>query len=65
MLMTVNVLQIERDTVAEKFGAPPESAKTRSMVEERLLQAEQDNGEKLTVDWRGQPRHLNVISMPV
>jgi len=65
MLITVNVLQIEREPVAEKFGAPPESAKTRSMVEERLLQAQQDNGEKMTVEWRGQPLHMNVISMPV
>ncbi|WP_214415273.1 ParB/RepB/Spo0J family partition protein [Sphaerisporangium fuscum] len=35
------------------------------MVEERLKQAMSEDGAKITVDWRGEPRHLYVISMPV
>lgn len=35
------------------------------MVEERLAQAEKEDGEKLTVEWRGERIHLRVISMPV
>ncbi|MEU4735003.1 MULTISPECIES: ParB N-terminal domain-containing protein [Streptomyces] len=48
-----------------KFGVPPEGERIRSMVEERLKQAMADNGAKVTVDWRGEQKHLNVISMPV
>ncbi|WP_433053163.1 hypothetical protein [Dactylosporangium sp. CS-033363] len=47
------------------FGVPPEGERIRSMVEERLRQAITENGAKVTVDWRGQPRHLDVIAMPV
>ncbi|MCA2218428.1 transcriptional regulator [Jidongwangia harbinensis] len=47
------------------FGAPPESENIRSLVEERLKQVMADNGAKVTVDWRGEQRHLHVISMPV
>ncbi|MFD3354496.1 ParB N-terminal domain-containing protein [Streptomyces fradiae] len=48
-----------------KFGVPPEGERIRSIVEERLKQAMADNGAKVTVDWRGEQKHLNVISMPV
>lgn len=48
-----------------KFGVPPEGDKIRSLVEERLRQAMAENGAKITVDWRGEQRHLHVISMPV
>ncbi|MFI0927173.1 transcriptional regulator [Streptomyces sp. NPDC021012] len=48
-----------------KFGVPPEGERIRSMVEERLKQAMADNGAKVTVDWRGEQKHLSVISMPV
>ncbi|WP_231369871.1 transcriptional regulator [Arthrobacter sp. 135MFCol5.1] len=34
------------------------------MVEERLAEAQATNGEKITIEWRGQQRHLYVISMP-
>ncbi|PPK90792.1 hypothetical protein CLV92_12418 [Kineococcus xinjiangensis] len=48
-----------------KFGVPPQGAAIRSMVEERLQQARVDQGAKVTVDWRGQQKHLDVIAMPV
>jgi hypothetical protein len=46
------------------FGVPPEGSTVQSIVEERLRQALKENGEKLTVEWRGQPSHLSVISVP-
>ncbi|MFD7095891.1 ParB/RepB/Spo0J family partition protein [Streptomyces xanthophaeus] len=51
--------------MAVKFGVPPEGERIRSMVEERLKQAMADNGAKVTVEWRGEQKHLSVISMPV
>ncbi|WP_411107155.1 transposase [Streptomyces sp. cmx-4-9] len=51
--------------MAVKFGVPPEGERIRSMVEERLRQAMADNGAKITVEWRGEQKHLSVISMPV
>ncbi|MFC9618524.1 transcriptional regulator [Streptomyces sp. NPDC056930] len=50
--------------MAAKFGVPPEGEKIRSLVEERLVQARDENGAKVTVEWRGQQKHLDVISMP-
>jgi hypothetical protein len=47
------------------FGTPPEGDRIRSLVEERLRQVMADNGAKVTVDWRGEQRHLHVIAMPV
>jgi len=51
--------------MAVRFGVPPEGAKIRSLVEERLKQAMSEDGAKVTVDWRGGQKHLYVISMPV
>ncbi|WP_111832671.1 ParB/RepB/Spo0J family partition protein [Actinomadura madurae] len=51
--------------MAVNFGVPPEGAKIRSLVEERLKQAIAEDGAKVTVDWRGEQKHLYVISMPV
>ncbi|MGW2476565.1 transcriptional regulator [Streptomyces sp. NPDC001665] len=51
--------------MAVKFGVPPEGERIRSMVEERLRQAMAENGAKVTVEWRGEQKHLSVISMPV
>lgn len=51
--------------MAVRFGVPPEGERIRSLVEERLRQATSEDGAKLTVDWRGEQRHLRVISMPV
>jgi ParB-like chromosome segregation protein Spo0J len=51
--------------MAAKFGVPPQGEKNRSLVEDRLKQAMSEGGAKVTVDWRGEQRHLLVISMPV
>ncbi|MEV4176697.1 ParB/RepB/Spo0J family partition protein [Nonomuraea sp. NPDC049709] len=51
--------------MAVRFGVPPEGEKIRTLVEERLKQAMAEDGAKVTVDWRGEQRHLYVISMPV
>ncbi|MEW2393735.1 transcriptional regulator [Streptomyces venezuelae] len=51
--------------MATKFGVPPEGEKVRSLVDERLKQAMAENGAKISVEWRGEQRHLHVISMPV
>ncbi|GGX44931.1 ParB/RepB/Spo0J family partition protein [Streptomyces fructofermentans] len=51
--------------MAVKFGVPPEGERIRPMVEERVKQAMAENGAKVTVEWRGEQKHLSVISMPV
>lgn len=51
--------------MAAKFGVPPQAEKIHSLVEERLKQAMNEGGAKVTVDWRGEQKHLHVISMPV
>ncbi|WP_130797059.1 ParB/RepB/Spo0J family partition protein [Streptomyces otsuchiensis] len=48
-----------------KLGVPPEGDTIRTLVEERLSQAIADNGAKVTLEWRGEQKHLHVISMPV
>lgn len=47
-----------------RSDVPPQAEDIRSMVEERLAEALATNGEKITIEWRGQQRHLYVISMP-
>jgi hypothetical protein len=51
--------------MATGAGSPPEGEKIRAIVKERLVQAEAEDGEKLTIEWRGAPSHRRVISMPV
>lgn len=51
--------------MSANFGTPPEGDNIRSLVNERLKQVVAENGAKVTVDWRGEQRHLHVISMPV
>jgi len=48
-----------------EFGIPPKGAETRELSEERLNQAMADDGAKVTIDWRGEQKHLYVISVPV
>lgn len=49
-----------------QFGMPPEADNMRLMVAERVRVAKQEpGGAKVTVDWRGEQKHLYVISMPV
>ncbi|WP_050511822.1 ParB N-terminal domain-containing protein [Streptomyces rimosus] len=47
------------------FGVPPEGENIRSLVEQRLRQAVKEDGAKVSVEWRGEQKHLNVISLPV
>ncbi|WP_068063406.1 transcriptional regulator [Nocardia xishanensis] len=49
------------------FGFPPNAAATRSKVEQRLKELHANNGvaETLRVEWRGEPLHVEVISMPL
>lgn len=51
--------------MASKFGVPPEGENIRTMVMERVAVAREEDGAKVTVDWRGQQKHLIVITMPV
>lgn len=51
--------------MAANFGVPPEGERIRALVAERLKQAMADDGAKVTVDWRGEQKHLYVISTPV
>ncbi|MEV6065566.1 transcriptional regulator [Nocardia sp. NPDC052001] len=49
------------------FGVPPNAAETRRLVEERLKEQHSSAGvaETLTVEWRGGPRHVEVIDVPL
>jgi hypothetical protein len=51
--------------MGSNFGVPPEGDNVRSLVEQRLKQALTEAGAKVTVEWRGEQRHLDVITMPV
>lgn len=47
------------------FGIPPRGQEIKAVIDQRLRQAMSETGAKITIDWRGEPRHLYVISMPV
>jgi len=47
------------------FGIPPKGEEIRQIISQRLKQAMVEDGAKVTIDWRGEQRHLYVISMPV
>ncbi|MCU1684632.1 MAG: hypothetical protein JWQ81_5371 [Amycolatopsis sp.] len=53
--------------VTTDYGRPPRAAENQSLVETRLKEALGADGarETLTVDWRGQPAHFDVIHLPV
>lgn len=46
------------------YGVPPQGEQIRATIQERLDEAVSANGEKITIEWRGQQKHLYVISMP-
>ncbi|MUM31873.1 ParB N-terminal domain-containing protein [Mycolicibacterium sp. CBMA 361] len=48
-----------------RFGIPPKGEEIKNVINQRLKQAMTEDGAKVTIDWRGEPRHLYVISMPV
>jgi len=47
------------------FGIPPKGEEIRQIISQRLKQAMNEDGARVTIDWRGEQRHLYVISMPV
>lgn len=47
------------------FGIPPKGEEIQAVISQRVKQTMTEDGAKVTVDWRGEPRHLYVISMPV
>ncbi|MCG3135936.1 MAG: hypothetical protein HMLKMBBP_03712 [Planctomycetes bacterium] len=51
--------------MTSSFGLPPASDKFRTLVKDRRDEARDADGEKVTIEWRGQPTHLYVISVPV
>lgn len=46
------------------YVLPPERDSIKEMVNARLCDAIDSDGERLTVEWRGGTKHLHVISMP-
>lgn len=47
------------------FGLPPRADEIKDLISTRLKQAMNDESAKVTIDWRGEQRHLYVISMPI
>lgn len=58
---------IKEILVGKEFGRPPLAEENRTLIEQRLREIESGNGvrETLTVEWRTQPLHVEVIDMPV
>jgi hypothetical protein len=51
--------------MATGYETPPQGEQVSTMVQERLAEAVKANDEKVTIEWRGQQKHLYVISMPI
>src|SRR3954466_8521853 len=47
------------------FGIPPQGEEIKAVITQRLRQAMSEDGAKVTIEWRGEAKHLYVISMPV
>lgn len=47
------------------FGIPPKGDEIKQIIQQRLRQALAEEGAKVSIDWRGEQKHLYVISMPV
>ena len=47
------------------YGIPPRGPQISEIVKGQIDEAMRSNGEKITIEWRGQPKHLYVISMQV
>ncbi|SDI38278.1 hypothetical protein SAMN05421505_14726 [Sinosporangium album] len=52
---------------ATDFGSPPRADENRSLIEQRVREAlgTSEVRESLTIEWRGRPRYVEVIDMPV
>jgi hypothetical protein len=53
--------------MSKDYGRPPLTEESRRLVEERLREVMSAGGvrETLTIEWRGQPLHTEVIDMPI
>ncbi|MBR7833824.1 transcriptional regulator [Actinospica durhamensis] len=53
--------------MSRSYELPPKAAEIRAVIEERLREAVSAEGSKetVTVDWRGQPKHVEVIDLPI
>ncbi|GAA4205764.1 ParB/RepB/Spo0J family partition protein [Microbispora amethystogenes] len=49
------------------YGAPPHAEKMRALIAQQLKEARENGGTRptVTIDWRGQPTHCEVIDVPV
>ncbi|MGI5166604.1 hypothetical protein ACQEU3_19845 [Spirillospora sp. CA-253888] len=49
------------------YGRPPQAEETQRLVKQLLQETREAGGvsETLTIDWRGQPLHLEVINFPI
>ncbi|MFH8344637.1 transcriptional regulator [Streptomyces sp. NPDC018045] len=50
-----------------EYGSPPQAAANQELIRQRIRDAESASGtrETLTIEWRGNPMHVEVIDMPV
>lgn len=53
------------NAMSTNYGVPPRGAQISQIVSERIAEAARANGEKVTIEWRGEAKHLYVIAMPV
>lgn len=51
--------------MASDYGIPPRGSQISEIVKGQIEEAARSNGEKITIEWRGQPKHLYVISIQV
>lgn len=53
--------------MSRSYGLPPGAQEIRAVIEERLREVAGAAGSKetVTIDWRGQPRHVEVIDLPI
>ncbi|MGN6605636.1 MAG: ParB N-terminal domain-containing protein [Jatrophihabitans sp.] len=47
------------------FGIPPQSDEAARLIGQRLAAAKNDDGARITIEWRGEQRHLYVVSVPL
>ncbi|WP_249494167.1 ParB N-terminal domain-containing protein [Kocuria rhizophila] len=51
--------------MTERGMIPPRGDEIKQIIQQRLSQALLEHGAKVSIDWRGEQKHLYVISMPV
>lgn len=62
----LNLIRFQiKEFLLSDFGIPPKGEEIKKVIDQRLKTAMTEDGAKVTVDWRGESRHLYVISVPV